>query len=180
MSKKRDNPSAAQRIRVMKRDRFTCVYCGKDGTDVELEIDHIIPVAKGGSNHISNLATACRACNQKKGTNIIIPMKKTSNESLLGMAVHGWKEKEINMQGHIVGNDGDFVLVERFSFWDGSTGDVIRIKKDDLFNGDLYTIYANAEKMRWAAAEWQYRTGKTHWTPEQQMRIDDMYAGKAA
>ncbi len=62
-----DGPSAAVRIRVMKRDRFRCTYCGAPGTDVELEIDHIIAVARGGSHHISNLTTACRNCNQTKG-----------------------------------------------------------------------------------------------------------------
>jgi 5-methylcytosine-specific restriction protein A len=51
----------------MKRDKFRCTYCGAPGTDVELEVDHIIPVAKGGSHHMSNLTTACRMCNQCKG-----------------------------------------------------------------------------------------------------------------
>jgi 5-methylcytosine-specific restriction protein A len=67
MTKRTDGPSAAVRIRVMKRDRFQCTYCGAPGTDVELEVDHIISVARGGSHHMSNLTTACRDCNQAKG-----------------------------------------------------------------------------------------------------------------
>ena len=43
-----------------------CVYCGAKG--VPLEIEHIHPKSKGGSNRISNLALACRPCNQKKGS----------------------------------------------------------------------------------------------------------------
>ncbi|MHB1731891.1 MAG: RNA-guided endonuclease IscB [Ferrimicrobium acidiphilum] len=43
----------------------TCVYCG--AKDVPLNIDHIQPRSRGGSNRVSNLALACIACNQSKG-----------------------------------------------------------------------------------------------------------------
>jgi 5-methylcytosine-specific restriction endonuclease McrA len=43
-----------------------CVYCG--ATDVPLEIEHIVPKSRGGSNRVSNLALACHPCNQAKGT----------------------------------------------------------------------------------------------------------------
>jgi len=43
----------------------TCAYCGK--TDVPLEIDHIHPRSKGGTDRVSNLTLACHVCNQKKG-----------------------------------------------------------------------------------------------------------------
>ena len=56
----------AIRSRIFQRDRFTCSYCGQVGGD--LECDHILPVARGGGNQDSNLATACRACNRAKGT----------------------------------------------------------------------------------------------------------------
>lgn len=42
-----------------------CAYCGKKGTP--LEIEHIKPRSKGGSNRVSNLTLACHACNQRKG-----------------------------------------------------------------------------------------------------------------
>jgi len=41
-----------------------CAYCGKK--DVSMEIEHIIPKSKGGSDRISNLTLACRPCNEKK------------------------------------------------------------------------------------------------------------------
>ena len=44
----------------------TCAYCGATG--VALEIEHIHPKSRGGSNRISNLTLACRPCNQKKGS----------------------------------------------------------------------------------------------------------------
>jgi hypothetical protein len=48
-----------------KWDR-TCAYCGV--TNTPLQVEHIHPKAKGGSNRISNLCLACDACNKKKGT----------------------------------------------------------------------------------------------------------------
>ncbi|MEG4488653.1 RNA-guided endonuclease IscB [Microcoleus sp. D2_18a_B4] len=43
----------------------TCAYCGVK--DTRLEIEHIQPRSKGGSNRVSNLCLACVPCNQKKG-----------------------------------------------------------------------------------------------------------------
>lgn len=43
-----------------------CAYC--DAENVPLQVEHIHPKAKGGSNRISNLCLACEKCNQKKGT----------------------------------------------------------------------------------------------------------------
>ena len=56
---KRKNLSKSVRFEVFKRDSFKCQYCGKSAPDVVLEVDHIIPVSKGGDNDISNLITAC-------------------------------------------------------------------------------------------------------------------------
>jgi 5-methylcytosine-specific restriction endonuclease McrA len=44
----------------------TCAYCS--AKDLPLEIEHIVPKTRGGSNRVSNLSLACHACNQKKGT----------------------------------------------------------------------------------------------------------------
>src|ERR1700731_2001398 len=74
MTQRLESPSAAVRIRAMKRDRFRCTYCGAPGTHAELEVDHIIPCSKGGSHHISNLTTACRKCNQKKSDGSVAEM----------------------------------------------------------------------------------------------------------
>lgn len=54
---------------VLKKDNYACRKCGRSpGKDktVELEIDHIIPVIKNGTNNIDNLQTLCRECNQGK------------------------------------------------------------------------------------------------------------------
>ncbi len=51
---------------VFERDSYQCKGCGKTQLETELNIDHIIPLATGGSNDISNLQTLCRTCNQQK------------------------------------------------------------------------------------------------------------------
>lgn len=55
------------RFEVFKRDSFTCQYCGAKAPEVVLCVDHIEPVAKGGSNEILNLVTSCEGCNSGKG-----------------------------------------------------------------------------------------------------------------
>lgn len=51
---------------VFERDRYQCKSCGKTKLDTQLTIDHIIPLARGGQNDISNLQTLCLLCNQQK------------------------------------------------------------------------------------------------------------------
>jgi len=52
-------------VNVMVRDKYKCVYC--DGNN-KLTIDHIIPVSRGGKSTFENCATACKSCNNKKGS----------------------------------------------------------------------------------------------------------------
>lgn len=55
------------RFEIFKRDSFTCQYCSNKSPEVILEVDHIIPVSKGGTNDIDNLTTSCYNCNRGKG-----------------------------------------------------------------------------------------------------------------
>lgn len=56
------------RYEVMKRDGFRCAICGVSSCDgAVLEVDHILPVSKGGKTVESNLQTLCRECNRGKG-----------------------------------------------------------------------------------------------------------------
>ena len=63
-----------------KWDR-TCAYCGTK--DTPLEIEHIQPRSKGGSNRVSNLCLACVPCNQKKGNQDIKDFLKGKPDKLL-------------------------------------------------------------------------------------------------
>jgi len=61
--------SKKKRFDVLKRDSFTCQYCGAKTPDVLLEVDNIIPKSKKGSDSIDNLTTACFDCNRGKAAN---------------------------------------------------------------------------------------------------------------
>lgn len=54
---------------VWKRDKYICVYCGKVLlTHQERTVDHVIPKSKGGKFSRRNLVTACKPCNNAKGS----------------------------------------------------------------------------------------------------------------
>lgn len=83
---KRNSISQTKRQIIFARDAWTCVYCGKEGeltikrrkkpsrlviipkdeNNVGFEIDHVLPVSKGGDNSFNNLVTSCWMCNSKK------------------------------------------------------------------------------------------------------------------
>jgi hypothetical protein len=63
---KRKSISNKVRFEVFKRDCFTCQYCGRKAPDIVLNVDHVDPVAKGGSGAIFNLVTSCFDCNSGK------------------------------------------------------------------------------------------------------------------
>ena len=52
------------RHRILKRDNYSCVYCG---SKKNLTVDHIQPKSKGGPNTWQNLVTCCGTCNRQKG-----------------------------------------------------------------------------------------------------------------
>jgi hypothetical protein len=54
------------RYEVMRRDGHRCRYCGATAEDAKLTIDHVVPVALGGSDEPENLVCACADCNSGK------------------------------------------------------------------------------------------------------------------
>ncbi|WP_329131475.1 HNH endonuclease [Streptomyces sp. NBC_01476] len=60
--------AVSQRLRyeILRRDNHACRYCGATAPGVKLNVDHVIPVALGGSDAPTNLVTACAACNGGK------------------------------------------------------------------------------------------------------------------
>jgi 5-methylcytosine-specific restriction endonuclease McrA len=59
------------RFSILKRDNFTCQYCGRKAPDVILQIDHMFPKSKGGLDKIENYKTTCQECNLGKSDKIL-------------------------------------------------------------------------------------------------------------
>jgi len=170
MSKRDFEPGAAVRMRVMKRDKFQCTYCGVPGTDAELECDHIIPLAKGGSHHMSNLTTACRACNKEKGVKNAktvqrIPVSRNTDHPLVHMCMHTLDaEGHIEMQGEIISVDGEVVLVQLFEWMMGSPTEVRVFQKSFIYS-DKVKLYSSDDLMNRA------------WEAEQMRRFPRQFKG---
>lgn len=55
------------RFEIFKRDGFRCAYCGSKPGESVLRVDHVVPIADGGTDDPQNLVTACDTCNAGKG-----------------------------------------------------------------------------------------------------------------
>ena len=53
---------------LLEKHNRTCVYCGGVSGDPVLEVEHIVPRSKGGTDSIKNLTLSCKCCNQHKGS----------------------------------------------------------------------------------------------------------------
>lgn len=56
------------RFEVLRRDNYTCRYCGASAPDVKLTVDHVNPSSLGGEDRPENLVTACDSCNGGKSS----------------------------------------------------------------------------------------------------------------
>ncbi len=55
------------RRNIFFRDRNRCQYCGKVFAQRDLNLDHVVPLSRGGHSEWTNVVTACVPCNSKKG-----------------------------------------------------------------------------------------------------------------
>jgi len=92
---KRKSISKKVRFEIFKRDNFACQYCGSTPPSVILEIDHIHPVSKGGTNSEDNLVTSCFDCNRGKSATSLksIPKSLSEKSALI-------KEKESQLKAY--------------------------------------------------------------------------------
>ena len=59
------------RSAIIQRDGARCYLCGRELTLREVTLDHVIPLARGGSHTADNLRVACRPCNSRKGARLV-------------------------------------------------------------------------------------------------------------
>ena len=53
------------------RDRYHCLYCARPLEAPALTRDHVVPLSRGGRDRWENVVTACRRCNQHKGSRLL-------------------------------------------------------------------------------------------------------------
>ncbi len=79
---------------VFERDGHRFAYCGSDGGGKALHCDHIVPVCKGGSNDMNNLATACHMCNASKGGRLVTEWKPMHFKQFYRFSMENYKTVE--------------------------------------------------------------------------------------
>jgi|SRR5450755_510649 5-methylcytosine-specific restriction endonuclease McrA len=86
--KRKHRVSARFRRIVIERAGHRCAYCGVRLTDNRFEVDHIVPISRGGRGNLANLAAACHDCNWSKFDYLI---EKWLNDHHARMRESAWK-----------------------------------------------------------------------------------------
>ena len=98
-----------QRFKILHRDGFACRYCAAiPGSDL-LEVDHLVPRARGGKDNLENLVTACKTCNSRKSDSIFFPHDLIEREDEDGWFVHKtFGEWQVVFSAECICIDNDF------------------------------------------------------------------------
>lgn len=65
---KRKKLSKTERIEIHKKTGGHCAYCGIEIDVADMQVDHLVPIRKGGEDMLYNMYPSCRSCNQAKST----------------------------------------------------------------------------------------------------------------
>lgn len=84
---------------------YTCVHCGKKFRKGSIDIDHIVPQSKGGTNDPKNLQCLCIHCNRSKGNR----MDKTKEDLKKRKASYGRYKRSIVLNEEIKKNRQDAI-----------------------------------------------------------------------
>lgn len=87
--------SQQQKQNVRRRAKYHCEYCKRSEEIVAttFEIDHILPISKGGSDEDNNLCCACRDCNAHKSNRENCTDPETNEEvSIFNPRTQNWSE----------------------------------------------------------------------------------------
>lgn len=88
--------TAAKLVKEFLLDKFShqCNYCG---AKEDLQVDHVLSVAEGGSDDIDNLQILCGACNRKKGAkgNVWSETRRINSEGKILVRKEIWLEDDV-------------------------------------------------------------------------------------
>lgn len=122
-----------KRWKILERDDFTCRYCGRRAPSVVLEIDHVVPRSRGGTNHESNLVSACEDCNGGKSARPL----RAPNAPPVEWELAAERQRELAF----------YLLVEIMGETAFGFGDEEH-EMDEVAAMDPYTLYGVAKRFR--------------------------------
>ncbi len=128
----------ALRYAVLKRDKFTCQYCGQKAPDVKLEVDHVVPVEDGGEDIMENLKTSCWACNKGKASLSIISHRRKNQISPIVSPIFDDSQDGLKASGktgillNILNNTEQFIPCKKLAAMVGTTPGTINVMKSRL------------------------------------------------
>jgi hypothetical protein len=61
-----DVPIGVTKDKLLRRDRYTCAYCGQAHDPRNLQAEHVVPESRGGAYSWMNLVSSCSSCNLRK------------------------------------------------------------------------------------------------------------------
>ena len=112
------------RFEVLKRDGFTCVYCGATPLKNELKVDHVVPVSKGGDNEPSNLVAACGDCNHGKFNHLLEDKALKPNHDVKARKDHLKQIKEYLAVQKEIDKERDDATWEIADIWISKIGEL--------------------------------------------------------
>lgn len=146
---------------ILERDGFRCVYCGYspvDGDNVVLTIDHIYPVALGGTDRADNLVACCESCNFQKQAKSLGP----DAHHRLAVQVRE-RNQRWGILDHLIIDLGSISAEKRsvrnwqvIDWMLRETGDILELEHPRSSAGALWRIFALALK---AIPEYKRLTG---------------------
>jgi hypothetical protein len=160
------------RFSILRRDGYTCQYCGKKGNETQLEVDHIDPKANNGPDIKENLVTACGPCNRGKRDKLGILPPPQITEPVpypVGMFfnVHRYalglpdlpRSENIAWQGWVISVQGDEVWCQTFN-GDGDEGFIKAFPRNGWVGWDFFqTSY----EMRYQCTVEMHQAGLVPW-----------------
>ena len=79
----------SMRHSIYSRDEYKCQFCLQDTDPDQLTIDHLVPLALGGLDEVTNYVTCCRTCNGVKSDQTLEDFARTINVNIEDLPVHG-------------------------------------------------------------------------------------------
>jgi 5-methylcytosine-specific restriction endonuclease McrA len=148
------NVSGTLRYEVLKRARFRCELCGISAEVKALEVDHIVPRSKGGSDDLSNLQALCYSCNAMKRDRDDTDFRKVVESYRLREA--GCVFCEVGAERVLLESQLAFAVADRFPV---TVGHALVIPKRhvagyfDLGRPELNAVYGLLERLKRQAEE---------------------------